>query len=225
MYKKLSPELYTAVIDEAHKRGLRVTAHIFELVDAKGLLRAGIDGFAHGVRDRDIDDEGLALFKAHPNVMLVPNLPDRGVVTDMSWLKESLPAEEVRKLQDAATDRPEVQKTFGIQARNLAKLNAAGVRIALGTDGNTPWGPHTEMEDMVASGMTAAQVIVAATKTGAEYLKLNAGTIAAGKSADFIVLNANPLEDIKNTRKIAAVYLRGAAVDRAPFRVTTSATR
>ena len=74
-YKKLTPDLYGPIIEEAHKRGLRVTAHIFTLDDAKGLLRAGIDAFAHGVRDRDIDDEGLALFKAHPNVVVVPNLP------------------------------------------------------------------------------------------------------------------------------------------------------
>ena len=85
----------------------------------------------------------------------------------------------------------------------------------MGTDGNRPWGPHVEMEDMVAAGMTPAQVIVAATRNGAEFLRLNdQGTLAAGKSADFIVLDANPLDDITNTRKISAVVLRGTAVDR-----------
>jgi imidazolonepropionase-like amidohydrolase len=219
-YKKLTPELYGAVIDEAHTHALRVTAHVYTLEDAKGLLRAGIDAFAHGVRDKDIDEEGLALFKAHRNLVLVPNLPDRGVATDMSWLSDSLPAAELQKLQAAATNRPEVQAAFGIQARNLAKLNAAGVRIALGTDGNTPWAVHAEMADMVASGMTPAQVLVAATRNGAEFLRMTgAGTVAAGKSADFIVLDANPLDDITNTRRIASVYLRGAAVNRAAFRV------
>ena len=219
-YKKLTPALYGAVIDEAHKRGLRVTAHIFALEDAKGLLRAGIDAFAHGVRDRDIDEEGLALFKQHPNVVVAPNLPDRGVATNLGWLSESIPAAELQKLQAAATDRPQAQATFAIQARNLAKLNAAGVRIAFGTDGNTPWAPHVEMADMVASGMTPAQVIVAATRNSADLMKLtDAGTVAADKSADFIVLDANPLDDITNTRRISSVYLRGAAVDRAAFRV------
>ena len=214
-YKKLTPDLYRPIIEEAHKRSLRVTAHIFTLDDAKGLLRAGIDAFAHGVRDRDIDDEGLALFKSRPNVVVVPNLPDRGVKTDVSWLRDSLPEAEFKKLQAGAIDRPELQGPFGIQARNLAKLNGAGVTIALGTDGNIPWSAHLEMADMVSSGMTPMQVIVASTRNAAEFLRMNdAGTIAANKSADFIVLDANPLDDIANTRRIASVYLRGVAVDR-----------
>ena len=138
---------------------------------------------------------------------------------DLSWLSDTVPAEELKKLQEAATDRPPVQQAFGIQARNLAKLNAAGVRIAFGTDGNIPWSHHLEMADMVAAGMTPAQVIVAATRNSADLLHLtDVGTVEAGKSADFLVLNANPLDDITNTRRIADVYLRGTAVDRAGLR-------
>ena len=219
-YKKLSPELYRAVIDEAHKSSLRVTAHIFTLEDAKGLLRAGIDGFAHGVRDKDIDDEFVAMIKQRQNFFLVPNLPDRGVKTDLSWLSDSVPASELKKLQDAAaTDRPALQQAFGIQARNLARLNKEGVRIAMGTDGNVAWAHHLEMADMVAAGMTPAQVIVASTRNAAEVLRLTGlGTVAVGKSADFIVLDASPLNDITNTRRIAGVYLRGAGVDRVALR-------
>jgi imidazolonepropionase-like amidohydrolase len=148
--------------------------------------------------------------------VVVPNLPDRGVKTDLSWLRESVPAAELEKLQAGAVDRPEAQKTFSIQARNLARLNKEGVRIALGTDGNTPWGPHLEMADMVAAGMTPSQVLVAATRNGAELVGLtDAGTIASGKTADFVVLDANPLDDITNTRRISRVYLRGASIDRA----------
>lgn len=213
---KLSPELYRAGIDQAHKKGLRTIAHIYTLEDAKGTLRAGIDNFAHSVRDKDVDDEYLNLIKAKPNFIVDPNLPDRGVKVDRSWLRDSVTAAELQKLQADSKDNPQAQAFFGIQARNLAKLNAAGVKIALGSDGGIPWAAHEEMADMVAAGMTPAQVVVAATRNSAELANLSdAGTVAARKSADFLVLDANPLDDITNTRRIAGVYLRGSKIDRA----------
>jgi imidazolonepropionase-like amidohydrolase len=219
-YPKLSPEIYAAAIDEAHKNGLRATAHEYYLADAKGLLRAGIDAFAHGIRDMDVDDELVGLLRERPGFVLVPNMPDRGVATDVSWLRGSIPDAQWEELrQAAATDKPEAQAFHAIQARNLKRLSDAGVTIALGTDGNVPWGAHLEMEDMVAAGMTPAQVITASTRNAAAFMKLpSSGTVATGNSADFIVLAANPLDDIKNTRLIDAVYLRGEAVDREAVR-------
>jgi len=217
-YPKLAPDIYGAAFEEAHANGLRVTAHLYYLDDAKELVRRGVDAFAHGIRDRDIDDELVALLEARPNFVVVPNLPDRGVALDFGWLAAHLPAEQVATLQAASTDRPEAQAFFAIQARNLERMSREGVRIALGTDGNVPWGAHLEMADMVATGMTPAQVIVAATRNAAELLGLaDAGTVASGKSADFIVLEANPLDDITNTRRIRNVYLRGERIDRSGY--------
>lgn len=214
-YKKVTPEIYAAIIDEAHKRGLRVMAHIFDQEDAKGLIKAGVDVFAHGIRDRDIDDEMVALFKSKPNLVLTPNLPERGVKVDMSWMKGGMPADEYAKLEAQNVDSPKLAAFHAIQARNLAKLNAAGVKIALATDGNRYWGAHDEMEDMVLAGMTPMQVILASTRNGAELMKLpDQGTIEPGKRADLLVLDGNPLDDIKNTRRISAVILRGQPVDR-----------
>jgi imidazolonepropionase-like amidohydrolase len=220
--QKLPPAFYRAIIDEAHKHGLRVIAHIFALDDAKELLRSGIDGFAHSVRERDIDDEFIQLFKARPAVFLIPNLPDPGTVQDFSWLHGSVPVTEIERMTAAqAARKPEAvqnaQRFYGIQARNLARLNAAGVRIAFGTDGiGNGYAAHQELSDMVTAGMTPAQAIVAATRTSADILRLpQQGIIASGQSADFVVLDANPLDDITNSRRISRVYLRGAEVDRA----------
>ena len=139
----------------------------------------------------------------------------RGVPTDLSWLSASIPAAELQKIQAGNRENAEQQKAFGIQGRNLVRLSKEGVSVAVGTDGNTPWAAHVEMEDMVAAGLTPAQVITAATKNGADYLRIaDLGTIEQNKSADFIVLDANPLDDIRNTRRIAQVYLRGHEVNR-----------
>jgi imidazolonepropionase-like amidohydrolase len=223
---KLSPELYRAGIDEAHKKGLRTIAHIFTLEDAKGVLRAGIDNFAHSVRDKDVDDEYIRLVKAKPNFIVDPNLPDRGVKADRSWLRDSMPAAEFQKVQAETKDDPKAQQFFAIQCRNLGRLNKEGIKIALGSDGGVPWAAHEEMADMAACGMTPAQVIVASTRNAAELMNLaDAGTIAVRKSADFVVLDANPLDDITNTRRISSVYLRGAQVDRAGLRAKWTSGR
>lgn len=213
-YEKMTPELYGAVIDEAHANDTRVTAHIFSLSDAKGLLEAGIDSFAHGVRDTDVDAEFVEMVQARPNVVLVPNMPYRGVPTDYSWLEGLVPSDELARLQ-GQEENEAAAEGWAIQARNLYKLNRAGMTVALGTDGNVPYAPHVEIEDMVIAGMTPMQAIVAATANSAEFLGLDdTGVLAAGKDADFILLDGNPLEDITNTRQIRMVVYQGEQVDR-----------
>lgn len=214
-YERLTPELFGAIIDEAHVQQLRVTAHIFGLQDAKDLLSAGIDAFAHGVREQDIDDEFVAMVRERPHVVLVPNLPGRGVATDLEWLRGRVPDDQIDRLASAPTGQPQTIEAFGIQARNLKRLYEAGMRIALGTDGNTPWGAHIEIEDMVAAGMSPLDAITAATSGSAAYLQLDdRGSINVGKVADFIVLEGNPLDDITNTRRIRNVFLAGQRVER-----------
>ena len=224
---KLEAEVYRAIIDEAHARGMRVTAHLGStsgLADAKDLLRAGVDGFAHTVRDRDIDAEYMELVREYPHVWTIPNLPGSPVThDDLPWLSETLPPFEVENLRRQAeqleTEGPGA--SFEVQCRNLARNREAGMIIGMGTDSGVSvgWTTHTELRDMARCGLSPMEAIVAATRANAAILGLgDLGTVAAGKSASFVVLDADPLEDIENTRRIAAVYLRGEPVDRGALR-------
>jgi len=234
---KLSPALYRAIIDEAHKRRTRVVAHVYYLDDAKDLVRSGIDAFAHLVRDREMDDEVIALIKQH-NVLVMPNLglaQSRTPAEAPAWLddplfKETTPAAVIDRVRAFYAHRPAeaveaARKTYGNMQRSLAKLNSAGVRIALGADsGAVPDHFHAyttqrELQLMVEAGMTPAQALTAATVTSADFLRLSdRGTLDAGKRADFVVLDANPLDDIANTERIADVYLGGRKLDRQAMR-------
>jgi imidazolonepropionase-like amidohydrolase len=217
-----------------------VSAHIFYHADAVDLADAGIDSFAHLVRDRVMDD-ALVAAVVRRNVYVMPNLggAERNTHTAppawmdelhlLAMLQDTVSPEVIRRIRtqfagrDAATIEP-VRRNYANMTASLAKLNAAGARIILGCDTGLPdhffgYAEQRELELMVAAGMTPAQVIVAATSRPAEYLGLSrTGTLAPGKSADFLVLDANPLEDIRNTRRIARIYLKGMEVDRAALR-------
>jgi imidazolonepropionase-like amidohydrolase len=234
--RKLTPNLYRAIIDEAHRRGMRVAVHATGLADAKDLLRSGVDVFAHMIGD--VDDELVALFKQHPNTAVLTALGGPRRTIYAPWLspphplvRETVSAAQITRLQDrlaktSAEDMERGRQAWTRVARGLTRLSAEGVRIGAATDGGGQtgdqfigWTMHTEVENMVAAGMTPTQVLVSATRTSAEVLGLNdLGTIAPGKSADFVVLDANPLDDITNTRKISDVYLRGRKVDRSKLR-------
>jgi imidazolonepropionase-like amidohydrolase len=234
--QKLTPDLYRAIIDEAHRRNVRVAIHATDLEDAKDLLRNGVDVFAHMISD--VDDELIELFKQRRNVAVLTALGGPRRTIYAPWLNpphplvtETVSSAQIRRLQDrlAKSTAEEIERgrqAWERVARGLAKLNAAGVRIGAGTDGGgqtgdqfVGWTMHTELENMVAAGMTPAAVLVAATRTSAEILGLeDLGMIAPRKSADFVVLDANPLDDIRNTRRIAGVYLRGRMVDRVRLR-------
>lgn len=222
---KLSPPLYRAVIEAAHEKGLRVTAHLFALDDAKSLLRAGVDAFAHSVRDREVDEELLKLVRDRPAFVMNPSLPPRGEPTDLEWLKGVVADEDFARAEKRNVPRPDDQAAFSLQAGNLRLMKKAGAHIVLGTDtsfdfpnGNAPWAAHIEMEDMVAAGMTPLEVITAGTASAAAFLHLkDVGTIEAGKIADLLLLDADPAESIRNTRHISAVYVRGIALDRSHY--------
>jgi imidazolonepropionase-like amidohydrolase len=233
---KMSPEVYTAVIEEAHKNGYRAAAHVVFLEDAKGLLRAGVDYIAHSVRDREVDDEFIDLMKKR-HVCYSPTLTREFAVfeysetpaffTDPFFLKEAAPAEiaKVNDPQRQESIRKDASAAWykehmPIAMRNLQRLSAAGITIAMGTDsGGGPgrfqgYFEHLELEYETKAGLTPMQALVSATSGAARAVNISeqVGTLEKGKWADFLVLTANPLDDIRNTRKIDSVWIGGVRV-------------
>ncbi len=234
---KMPPEVYGAVIDEAHKRGLRVAVHLFYLSDAKAVLEAGADFIAHSVRDTGISPEVMGLLKAR-GICVCPTLM-REVST---FVYESTPdffddlfflayadMSQVNRLKDPAqqeamrksTSAQRYKVALDVASRNVKALSDEGVTIAMGTD-TGPAGRfqgYFELEElrlMAKAGLTPRQVLMAATRDAARCWKVDKdlGTIEAGKWADFVVLDADPLVDIANTRRISAVYIAGNQVPR-----------
>jgi imidazolonepropionase-like amidohydrolase len=235
-YKKIRPELYRAIISEAHKHGLRVMAHIFYLEDAKELVAAGLDGMAHSVRDREIDDALIRALK-EKNTFAVPTLvreestfiyAQPPAFLDDPFFNRWIAPEIVSQLKDAAYGArvkadPDFSKYPGqlkMGQKNLKKLWDAGVTVVFGSDTGPParfqgYFEHRELELMVEAGLTPAQSLQAATSNAARALHIsgNFGTLEKGKRADMILLDADPLIDIKNTRKINKVWIGGREVN------------
>ncbi len=233
----LSPELYAAAVDEAKKHNLRVSAHVFYHRDAVGLAAAKVDSFAHLVRDA-VMDESLLVSVIRNRLFVMPNMGggERNTHTSTPpWfeepylaglLKDTASPEVIERMKGlwAPRDPAIVERVRGIYRnvhRNTARLKDAGARVILGADTGLPdhlfgYAEQRELELMHSAGMTTMEVIVAATSRGAEYLQLpDTGTLAPGKRADFLVLDANPLDDIRNTRRIARTFIKGVEIDRA----------
>ncbi|HZJ30575.1 MAG TPA: amidohydrolase family protein [Vicinamibacterales bacterium] len=226
---KLQPVVYRAIIAEAHANGMEVLAHLSRtsaLADAKDLLQAGVDGFVHLVRDRDVDEQYLAAVRAHPKVWSGPNMPVPQTRNTIDALAETLPPSQIATMrtqlaQLEANGNP-ANALFELHCRNLRKIHDAGMVIGLGTDGTGDgFGAHEQLEAYTRCGMTPMEAIVAGTRTNARILHLDRmGTIVAGKEASFNVLDANPLESITNTRRISTIYLRGKELNRPALRAS-----
>jgi imidazolonepropionase-like amidohydrolase len=235
-YPKMTPEVYNAIIGEAHKHGMIVHAHATTLPDQKAVVAAGADVLVHLVQNEKLDDEYLALLKQKkPYWATVITLGDPVAVCDPDpFFEQALPDTVIAKIRankerrpltaNCAPPSPNAATREEIVAYNFPRMIASGARIVLGTDtgvhpGHTfGSGEHVELARWIQLGLTPSQAITAATQRPAELLGLkDIGTLAPGKRASFIVLDANPLEDIHNTRRISSVYLDGVKFDREPL--------
>jgi imidazolonepropionase-like amidohydrolase len=244
--KTLTPALYGAILDEAHKFNVPVGVHNVKLSDAKLLMKGGMEGWLHvPVRGGDVvDNEILAIVKDRiarndrPVIWMTPALITAWMNTQggprrPSWLDDPLLKAQYsprhieeywgEPLKKMTPDQvAKARRAFEMDAKNALALRDAGMKIVAGTDtGQTRhfvgYFNQLDLESQVAMGLSPSQVIVGATRDGAAIAHLNTGLVAAGKNADFIVLDANPLDNIANTRKINKVYLRGEEVPRAQY--------
>ncbi|KAA6431455.1 amidohydrolase family protein [Dyadobacter flavalbus] len=240
--QKMKPEIYTAIIREAHKRNLRVAAHLFYAEDARALTEAGIDIIAHSIRDKVVDEDLLAKMKQH-QVTYIPTLSldeyQFAYAGNPDWIndeffKASLEPGVFEMITDKGyaekvRNSPDYEKNmaaFQTASENLKKIFDAGITVALGTDsGAFPvrtqgFTEHLEMELMVRAGLTPLQAVMLATLNAAGALKIDNdyGSIQKGKKADLIILSDNPEKDIKNTRKIESVWKDGKESSKGPLK-------
>jgi imidazolonepropionase-like amidohydrolase len=231
---KLTPEFCAAVLEQARKHGKLTFGHAYELSDAKMLVEQGLNVLAHNIRDREVDSDFMAVLKQR-NVTLIPTLirdeflfayGDAPAWIDDPFFQKFVPAERLAvlktKIRDEQAKNPQralIKAGFEMNKINLKKLSDGGVRIALGTDSGGAadrffiqgYSEHREMELMVQSGLTPMQVIQSFSKGASEALGIQKefGTLAKGKTADLLVLEKNPLENITNMRSIQTIYLGG----------------
>ena len=232
---KMSPETYAAVIARAREHNLPVASHLFYQEDAKGLLRAGTGMVAHSIRDEAVDDETIGLFH-ETGVCYVPTLTrevstyaygDRPDFFDDPFLMSDVDSVQVMMVSDpqrqgrvrASGAADAYGRALEIAQANLARLSEAGVPIAFGTDSG-PLGrfqgyfEHMETELMAEAGLTAEQILRSATGVAADCLgRDDIGTLEPGRRADFVILRANPLEDVANLREISGVWVGGVEVE------------